>query len=82
MGEALEEIHADRIDEHAEELAFYFYRSDAPARALDFLQRAAARTADAGHAIELLMRARKVAERAGDTSARALIDAKVQALSV
>ena len=43
VGRAHEEIYADTIDEHLEELAFYYYRSDDLGRAQSFLERAAAR---------------------------------------
>src|SRR5205085_6947861 len=63
FGEAFEQdVYPEAVDEHLEELAFFFYRSDHQERALDYLERAAERAEglDApGQALELWARARK-----------------------
>ena len=66
VGRALEEHHADRPDEVAERLAFHFYRSDEPARALRYLELAAGRAGDPAKAEELWARAARLARRLGD----------------
>ena len=77
MGDAFEQdVYAGAVDEHLEELAFYFYRSDRPDRALSYLERAAehAESLDARpQASELWARARKVATRLGEEEAGARI---------
>jgi class 3 adenylate cyclase len=72
VGHAMEERFGDHLDEGLEQLAFYFYRSDEPATALDYLDRAAARAADREayeRAESLLTRAARLAERVGDADA-------------
>jgi class 3 adenylate cyclase/predicted ATPase len=83
VGEAMEAHWADAVDDHLEDLAFYFYRSAQPARALDYLGRAAARARaiDAtDHARELWSRAGRLAQRLGDEDARARIDVELASL--
>jgi len=69
VGEALEERNADRLEELAERLAFHFYRSDDPARALRYLELAAERTPEPATAEALWARAAKLAHRLGDEEA-------------
>lgn len=79
IGELVESEAADALDEHAERLAFYYYRSDDRAKALAFLRRAADRAVSLealARADELLARARKVAERMGDADAVLELDAR------
>jgi len=71
VGEALEEHFADRLDEMAERLAFHYYRSDDPAKALRYLELAAGRAGGSAHARELWVRAAKLAHRLGDQDAEA-----------
>jgi class 3 adenylate cyclase len=74
VGAAMEQRFADAIDDHVEQLAFYFYRSDDPARGLVYLERAAerARAIEATERErELWSRARRLADRLGDADARA-----------
>jgi hypothetical protein len=69
VGAALEAEYADRLDEVAERLAFHFYRSDEPARALRYLELAADRAPEPAKAEELWARAAKLAGRLGDVEA-------------
>ena len=74
VGSSMERRFADAIDDHVEQLAFYFYRSDDPARGLVYLERAAerARAIEATERErELWSRARRLADRLGDADARA-----------
>ena len=74
VGAAFEELHAGAVDEHLDTLAFLFYRSDDPRKALEYLERAATRTDAAGDpsgAAELRRRALKVAASLGDAGASA-----------
>jgi class 3 adenylate cyclase len=84
VGDAFEQdVYAESVDEHLEELAFWFYRSDRPDRALAYLERAAERaeSLDARpQAAELWTRARKVASRVGDEEAAARADARLARL--
>lgn len=69
---ALEQLHADELDEHLEQLAYYYYRSDNNAKALEYLQLAAERAAavDADtQAAQLWRRALRLAGRMGDEEA-------------
>jgi class 3 adenylate cyclase len=82
---AFDEYFAGSADEHVELLAHYLVRSGDLARALDCLERAGDRAAglDAPtHAAELWSRAMKVAERLGDASAVARLQALVDGLRV
>ena len=66
VGHAMEAHLGDRVDERLEPLAFYFYRSDEHAKALDYLDRAAERALaveSLGRAEELWTRALRLAER-------------------
>jgi predicted ATPase len=66
VGHAMEAHLGDRVDDRLEQLAFYFYRSDEHAKALDYLDRAAERALaveSLGRAEELWTRALRLAER-------------------
>jgi hypothetical protein len=72
VGHAMEAYLGERADDRLEQLAFYFYRSDEHAKALDYLDRAAERAAaveSLGRAEELWTRAHRLAERTDDPSA-------------
>jgi predicted ATPase len=72
VGNAMRDRFAPDIDGHLERLAFYFYRSDEPQTALEYLERAAERasTLEAfDQAEELWSRTRRLAERTGDRAA-------------
>lgn len=87
VGHAMERYLGDRESERLEQLeqlAFYFYRSDETAKALDYLDRAA----DSALAVEsparaerLWTRARRLAERGGDAGAVQAFDEKLAWLS-
>ena len=40
IGRAIEEVYADRLEEHYEALAFHYQRSDNPEKAIEYLERA------------------------------------------
>ena len=83
VGLAVEELFAATLDEHLEELAFWFYRSDRQEKALEYLERAAERAAalDArDQAAELLTRAVRVAERTGNAEAATRASARLAEL--
>jgi class 3 adenylate cyclase len=69
VGRELERRYGDRVDDHLERIAYHFYRSDEPGRALEYLERAADRAVDGAHAATLLDRARRLAGRIGDAPA-------------
>jgi class 3 adenylate cyclase len=72
VGTACEEVFADSLEDHVEALAYYFYRSDDQAKALSYLEQAAANQAAlaAGHqAAELWNRAKRLAAKLGDAEA-------------
>jgi len=71
VGHAMEAHLSDRADDRLEQLAFYFYRSDEHAKALDYLDRAAERALaveSLPRAEELWTRALRLAERTGDAA--------------
>jgi class 3 adenylate cyclase/predicted ATPase len=80
---ACEALYADSVDEHVEEIAYHYYRSDDQGKALLYLERGAeqaqARGAQA-EANELLLRAAKVAERIEDDQAATRIAARLAEL--
>jgi class 3 adenylate cyclase len=83
VGHAMQERFADAIDDHLEQLAFYFYRSEEPALALPYLERAAERastleTPDRSRG--LWSRARRLADRLGDAAAVSRIDERLARL--
>jgi class 3 adenylate cyclase len=81
VGHAMEAYLGERADDRLEQLAFYFYRSDEHAKALDYLDRAAehALTVEAlGRAEELWTRARRLAERVDDTERVRAIDGRLR----
>jgi class 3 adenylate cyclase len=72
VAKAYEELVGDALDEHLERLALYYYRSDEPAKALEYLERAGAKAASINarpQAAELWSRALKVADRIPDAEA-------------
>ena len=72
VARAYEGLFTDSVEEQLDHLAFLFYRSADLAKALEYLERAADRAAALGapeHEAELLGRAKKAAERAGDEAA-------------
>jgi predicted ATPase len=78
VGEAMEARFADAVDEHLDELAFYFYRSDDSGKGLGYLERAAARAHEieaTERARELWSRALRLADRLGDEAARGRAEA-------
>jgi len=80
---AYEEAYANSLEDRLELLALYYYRSDDPGRALDYLERAAARALELDAralAIQLLRRALKVSDRTGDEAARARVEAELERL--
>jgi class 3 adenylate cyclase len=79
VGEALEEQYPLRREEMAERLAFHFYRSDEPARALPYLEIAADRAAEPAQAEELWGRAARLADRLGDEAAKRRIAYRLDA---
>jgi predicted ATPase len=69
VASAFEEMYAETVEDRLELLAFYSYRSDAPEKALRYLERAGKRAAgiDAPkQATELWGRALRIAEKLGD----------------
>jgi class 3 adenylate cyclase len=83
VGAVVEERTTDAREDHAEQLAFYFYRSDEHAKALRYLERAAERAEARGalhHAAELWARSKKAAARAGDAEAERLADERLRTL--
>jgi class 3 adenylate cyclase/predicted ATPase len=78
VARSMEERWADALDEHLEQLAFYFYRSDDRPKGLTYLERAAERARRmeaADRARELWSRARRLADRVDDAAARTRADA-------
>lgn len=83
VGTIVEERHAEALDEYAERLAFYFYRSAERSKALDYLERAGARASAVeayGRAEELWDRASKLADKLGDADAERRISAHLTRL--
>ncbi len=82
VGTVMERAFGDALEEHLEQLAFYFYRSDETAKALEYLERAAARAEELnpGRAEELWNRARKAAAKLGDDAAQRRIDQRLTRL--
>jgi hypothetical protein len=79
----VEERHAEALDEYAERLAFYFYRSDERAKALGYLELAGKRASGVeafGRAEELWDRAGKLAAKLGDVEAERRIATHLEAL--
>jgi len=84
VGKAYEEVYADSLEARLEQAAFYFYRSDEPARALPYLERAAQAALAAGapsNAKRLLTRAEKLATALADDATRARVADQLSALS-
>jgi class 3 adenylate cyclase len=81
VGHAMETYLGERADDRLDQLAFYFYRSDEHARALDYLDRAAERAAaveSLGRAEELWTRARRLADRVDDPERAGAIDRRLR----
>jgi class 3 adenylate cyclase len=84
VAEAHEQAFADALDEHLEQLAFYYARGGDLQRALEYLERAAQRaTSLSAHtrATDLWTRAASVAEKVDDSEARARIEQRLIELS-
>ena len=84
VAHAMQERYADSAEERLEQLAFYYYRSDEQPRALEFLERAAARAESQdgfARAQELLTRAHRLADRMQDADAVSRIDGRLAALA-
>ena len=80
VAHAMEERFAESIDEHLEQVAFYFYRSQDQAKALEYLDRAAERADELEapeRARDLWSRAQRLAERLGDADAGERIRARL-----
>jgi predicted ATPase len=83
VGDAFERLYVNSLDQHLDALAFYYYRSDRPEKALHYLERAGARAGSLGPtglAEELLTRAGKVAASLGDTDAEQRVASHLAAL--
>jgi class 3 adenylate cyclase len=83
VGNVFEELFQSSLDDYLQLLAYYFYRSDDQAKALSYLERAAARAASLNattQAEELLGRAAKVAARIGDKRSAERVEARRAAL--
>ena len=81
VGHAMEAYLGDRADDRLEQLAFYFYRSDEHAMALDYLDRAAEHAAAfeaLARAEELWTRALRLAERVDDPERASEIDRRLR----
>ncbi|HET8526408.1 MAG TPA: AAA family ATPase [Actinomycetota bacterium] len=81
VGHAMETYLGERADDRLDQLAFYFYRSDEHATALDYLDRAAERAAAVealGRAEELWMRARRLADRVDDPERASAVDRRLR----
>jgi class 3 adenylate cyclase len=80
---AYEEIFAGALEEHLELLAYHYYRSDDPSRAMSYLERAADQAVQAGAisvAADLLRRARRVAGKTSDSTAGERIERRLAEL--
>lgn len=80
VGRALEERAGSAFEDAAEQLAFHYYRSDTPERALRCLEVAAGSAPDPTQALALLGRAARLAARVGDDDAAARVAQQVHAL--
>jgi predicted ATPase len=79
-----EELYAASLDDRLEVLAYYYARSDNSRKALEYLEKAAARAASLNanaQALELWRRALKVAGKLEDAEAKRRIDDLIQQLS-
>jgi class 3 adenylate cyclase len=83
VAHAYEEMYENSLEDRLEVLALYYYRSDEPGRALDYLERSAERAVlfDARvQAVQLWRRALKVASRIPDPEAERRIAARLEGL--
>jgi predicted ATPase len=81
---AHEEVFADSLDDHLEQLAFYYARGGDLERSLDYLERAANRASSLSahtRAASLWSRAAKVADRINDPESRERIEQRLIQLS-
>jgi predicted ATPase len=72
VGTAFEDLLGQRVEDHLELLAYYFYRSNDLQRALEYLEKSAVRAASLDapqHAAELWQRVLKVAIKLGESAA-------------
>jgi class 3 adenylate cyclase len=72
VGDAFEKLENGESSQHLERLAFYFYRSDSPQRALPYLEQSGARALSLGaeaQAAHLWRRGLKLAQRIHDVDA-------------
>ncbi|HEY7661000.1 MAG TPA: adenylate/guanylate cyclase domain-containing protein [Actinomycetota bacterium] len=84
VGHAMEAHLGDQVDERLEQLAFYFYRSDEPQKAFEYLERAAEHAVaveSLARAEQLWSRGRKLAERIGDEDRVAGFDERLEWLA-
>jgi predicted ATPase len=84
VGEALERSEQGETPHFLERMAFYFYRSDSPERALPYLEKSGARALSLGaesQAVQLWRRGLKVARRIQDEEAIKRIDDRLAAIS-
>jgi class 3 adenylate cyclase len=83
LGEAAEALYGDAPQDHLEQLAFYFYRSDAKEKALRYLERAAEQAEGRAlqpQALELWTRAQKVARALEDPDAEQRASERIHAI--
>jgi len=83
VAKVYEELFADSVEERLELLAFYYYRSNEPEKALEYLWKAAGKAFELhanAHAEELLNRSKKVATKLGDKGAERMIDERLAQL--
>jgi class 3 adenylate cyclase len=84
VGDALEAFENGESGQHLERLAFYFYRSDSPQRALPYLERSGERALSLGagaQAADLWRRGLKLARRIGDDGAIGRLDRRLAEIS-
>jgi predicted ATPase/class 3 adenylate cyclase len=83
VAHAYEELFADSLEERLELLAFFYYRSNEPGKALEYLWKAAGKAFELhanAHAEELLNRGKKVAAKLDDPAAAAMIEQRLRGL--
>jgi predicted ATPase len=85
VARAFEELYSEALQRHLERLAHYYSRSDDPARALGYLERAGTRARELGmdeQAAELWGRGRRLASRIGDRAAEQRLSDHLATLTV
>jgi predicted ATPase len=83
VAHAYEAAYANSLEDRLELMALYYYRSDEPDRALDYLERAGARAEELGATVQagqLYRRALKVAEQSSDAEATKRVSARLAAI--